>query len=161
MPSKYKNSNFQPFSLSEILEDNCDLSEYRVPDKTLMKRIGVLDICYSNSVRSCCFTKAYGRYMEGTGSIYSENSEADVKAVFDKLALLDPDSEEYFNLLKVLNFRFFTPKEICRLMGFPEYFNFPLGITKKQKYMLLGNSVNVKVVAELIKILADYFAYNF
>ena len=35
--------------------------------KTLSKRAELLDIVNPNSRKSCCFTKAYGRYAEGTG----------------------------------------------------------------------------------------------
>lgn len=62
------------------------------------------------------------------------------------------DSEGYLNCIKKLQLRFFTPTEISRLMNFPETFQFPSNITDKQKYMLLGNSVNVRVISELIKL---------
>ncbi len=38
-------------------------------------------------------------------------------------------------------------------MGFPKEFSFPDEITLKQRYRVLGNSINVRVVAELIKYL--------
>lgn len=49
--------------------------------------------------------------------------------------------------------RYFTPREICRLMCFPEEFTFPEYITDKQKYRLLGNSINIYVVSRLIFLL--------
>ena len=66
--------------------------------------------------------------------------------------------------------RFFTPTEIARLHHFPidqgrfvnaerlntleprHFFSFPENITKIQRYKLLGNSLNVSVVACLMRI---------
>lgn len=153
LPGNYSNV---PFEISSILEKDIDHKEYALPQNILQKRAKLVDVCYSNSTRSCCFTKAYGRYLEGTGSVYSTKPEEFVQAVLKELSSLDiVDSEEYLKCVQQLDFRFFTPREVCRLMSFPEYFDFPEGITRRQKYMLLGNSVNVKVVAELIKILAN------
>ncbi|KAG0051923.1 tRNA (cytosine-5-)-methyltransferase, partial [Linnemannia elongata] len=45
---------------------------------------------------------------------------------------------------------------VARLMGFPIVegkFSFPKTTTLKQRYRVLGNSINVKVVGELIKYL--------
>ena len=52
--------------------------------------------------------------------------------------------------LKSLQLRFLTPKEISRLMGFPEKFGFPPETTLRQGYKSLGNSLNVWVVAVLL-----------
>jgi len=52
-----------------------------------------------------------------------------------------------------LNLRYFTSREIARLMGFPETFVFPESSSLKQQYRLLGNSLNCKVVSALIQYL--------
>ncbi|KAF7266545.1 hypothetical protein GWI33_020054 [Rhynchophorus ferrugineus] len=122
--------------IEDILDKDEDYENYCLPDNVLKKRLNVVDICYSESEMSCCFTKAYGRYIEGTGSIFTELKEQDV---IKKLQILK------------------TFREIAKLMCFPKYFSFPSYITKKQKYMLLGNSINVTVVSYLIKLLAAYF----
>lgn len=49
--------------------------------------------------------------------------------------------------------RYFTPREVANLMSFPKDFGFPDSVTKKQRYKLLGNSLNVKVVAYLIRLM--------
>lgn len=139
------------FAISDILEETVS-TDYLLPDKILLKRAKIMDICYSYSTRSCCFTKAYGRYAEGTGSVFSEKNEKSVSEVFNSLETLKEGSEQ-LEQLKTLNLRYFTPLEVSRLMSFPEYFSFPSSLTNKQKYMLLGNSINVKVVSELIKLL--------
>lgn len=38
-------------------------------------------------------------------------------------------------------------------MGFPESFSFPESTTLKQRYRTLGNSINVRLVAELMEYL--------
>lgn len=119
----------------------------------LEKRFKIIDICSTDSTRSCCFTKAYGRYFEGTGSILSEKTEIEVEEVYMKIKNYANKSEKNLESLKMLQLRFFTPKEICRLMCFPESFNFPNSVPDKKKYAVLGNSINVKVVANLIKYL--------
>lgn len=155
LPHNYQKIYSEPFRISEIIENDTNVEEYHIPNNILQKRLSVLDICYPHSRRSCCFTKAYGRYLEGTGSVFCEENEDKVQSAMEHINNFNTDSEEFLKCVEKLRLRFFTPREICRLMGFPESFTFPEYITKKQRYMLLGNSINVKVVSELIKILAD------
>jgi tRNA (cytosine38-C5)-methyltransferase len=49
-----------------------------------------------------------------------------------------------------LKLRYFTPREIANLHGFPSTFHFPPSFSLKQCFSLLGNSLNVVVVSELI-----------
>jgi site-specific DNA-cytosine methylase len=49
--------------------------------------------------------------------------------------------------------RYFTPAEIARLHSFPESFSFPDDVTPRQCYKLLGNSLSVAVVADLLSFL--------
>lgn len=49
--------------------------------------------------------------------------------------------------------RYFTPRELLRLAGFPEGFAFPEGFTATQSYKLVGDSINVDVVAHLLRFL--------
>lgn len=141
--------------ISQFLENDIDLVPYLLSEKILKKYATILDICFSYSTRSCCFTKAYGRYIEGTGSIFTDKSNKEVDQVYQKIKLIDSDCETYVEELKKLNLRYFAPIEVAHLMSFPNNFSFP-NISNKQKYMLLGNSINVKVVSELIKLLNTY-----
>ena len=52
--------------------------------------------------------------------------------------------------LSELKLRYFTTREISNLLGFPSEFSFPEHLTLKQKYKVLGNSLNVTVVSLLI-----------
>eukprot|EP00434_Breviolum_minutum_P013883 symbB.v1.2.012243.t1/scaffold837.1/size158912/13 len=49
--------------------------------------------------------------------------------------------------------RYFTTLELLRLHGFPENFNFPERVTEHQRYKLIGDSLSVDVVAELLRYL--------
>ena len=54
--------------------------------------------------------------------------------------------------LRPLRPRFFAPREIARLHGFPETFAFPRdGPGRKKQFELLGNSLSVQVVATLLR----------
>lgn len=149
LPSEYP----IPFSLKEILQDVSD--EYLVPNR-LLKWAKVFDICYEDSNRSCCFTKSYTHYVDGTGSVFTNADRNTVKTVLEEAMKHPLGSEEYIKIVKTLKFRYFTPKEVSLLMSFPENYTFPEATTRKQCYRLLGNSVNVKVISELIKILFLY-----
>ncbi|CAJ1418334.1 unnamed protein product [Effrenium voratum] len=48
--------------------------------------------------------------------------------------------------------RYFTPQELLRIHGFPETFSFGKA-TQHQRYKLIGDSINVNVVAELMRYL--------
>ncbi|XP_023557933.1 tRNA (cytosine(38)-C(5))-methyltransferase-like isoform X3 [Octodon degus] len=76
-----------------------------------------------------------------------------IETIYKSLTSLP--EEEQITKLSMLKLRCFTPKEIANLLGFPPEFGFPKKITTKQCYCLLGNSLNVHVVAKLIKILYE------
>jgi tRNA (cytosine38-C5)-methyltransferase len=46
--------------------------------------------------------------------------------------------------------RYFTPVELLRVFGFPPDFQFPSNISIKKQYELIGNGVNVTVIARLL-----------
>ena len=140
------------YELERILEHVED-TEYLIPTKLLQKRAWLLDIKTARSNGSCCFTKAYGRYVEGTGSVYCPYSEEVIEEKFLEAGKCKQESLEVSKILEKLMLRYFTPKEVCRLMCFPEDFTFPEHVTRKQKYRLLGNSINVHVVSKLIFLL--------
>ncbi|XP_050351924.1 tRNA (cytosine(38)-C(5))-methyltransferase isoform X1 [Nymphalis io] len=142
-----------PIALEDILELNVP-ENYLVSDK-LLKRANILDICYKHSRRSCCFTKAYTHYVEGTGSVYTNATPEEVEECFKLAKTFDDKSNDFVDTIKQLKLRFFTPNEVLSLMSFSRNYKFPENITTKQCYRLLGNSVNVKVITELLKILFE------
>ncbi|KAF9564972.1 CorA metal ion transporter [Mortierella alpina] len=141
------------------------MQKYMIPDKTLLKYGKTFDIVKETTRRSCCFTKGYYHFVESTGSILQMAHELDTASVFIEAEAMKakPDStnpeEENARalaLLRTLHLRYFTENEVARLMGFPILegkFSFPDTTSLKQRYRVLGNSINVKVVAKLIQYL--------
>ncbi|XP_052584093.1 tRNA (cytosine(38)-C(5))-methyltransferase isoform X4 [Peromyscus californicus insignis] len=138
--------------LKDFLEDD-DTNQYFLPPKLLLRYALLLDIVKPTSRRSMCFTKGYGSYIEGTGSVLQTAEDVQIENIFKSLNDLPP--EEKIAKLSLLKLRYFTPREIANLQGFPPEFGFPEKITVKQRYRLLGNSLNVHVVAKLIRILCE------
>ncbi|KAJ1984415.1 hypothetical protein H4R34_000678 [Dimargaris verticillata] len=124
--------------LGPTLTDQALLTDYRVPTDLLSKRLKVMDVVHFDSTGSCCFTKGYSHYAEGTGSILHMGYK--------------PLGDQSPALNVTYDYRYFTEYEIAQLMGFPlTKFRFPDTITRKQRYRLLGNSLNVTVVAHLLR----------
>ncbi|RUS89907.1 hypothetical protein EGW08_002348 [Elysia chlorotica] len=147
--------------LSEFMEtlSHEDLSQYLLSDKELRFFV-VMDIVFPALKKSICFTKRYGHYVEGAGSVVQTST--DVKATqeasrFKSQAVALQNSqtwgEEELSLLRRLELRYFTPREVANLLCFPMNFGFPEGVSNIQKYRVLGNSLNVHVVSTLIKLM--------
>ena len=153
------NENFSPLQESiEVLNINTStrhLSEYLdcdagddnlVPDEVLAKHAKVLDIVRPDSDVSCCFTSGYHRYCEGTGSVLQTQGDL---PQFHEAYKQFGDTKDVGSLHD-LRLRYFTSSEVARLLGFPSSFSFPNTVTAKQKYKVLGNSLNVTVVSILL-----------
>ena len=114
-----------------------------VPEKLLQKESSrCFDVVQGDCCHSLCFTKAYGRYMDGTGSIFE---------LPERLA--QSESEESYGMQEFYGkVRYFTPSEVARLMGFRD-FRLALEPSELSKaralWALLGNSLNPQVVAEV------------
>ncbi|XP_077978631.1 tRNA (cytosine(38)-C(5))-methyltransferase-like [Glandiceps talaboti] len=144
--------------IREFLEDEGkDFSQYLVGEKILVRFGRLMDIVKPSCQRSCCFTKGYHHYVEGTGSVLQMNTQIDMAETFKKIFTLSDDDPNKIQLLSSLQLRYFTPREVASLMSFPHHFNFPESTSLKQRYRLLGNSLNVHVVARLLK---DYLLDN-
>ena len=134
-------------SISEfICEPQSSSSKYSVPLKYLTDYIDYRhDIVKPSSHRSTTFTKAYGsKHIIGTGS-FLQTLQLDLE--------YSPDDRV---ILPTLGLRFFTPTEIALLHDFPIQsgeFTFPDSVNDSQKYRLLGNSMNIRVVATIFKVL--------
>ncbi|XP_075935567.1 tRNA (cytosine(38)-C(5))-methyltransferase [Anarhichas minor] len=137
--------------LEPLMEVN--MEHYLLPPKTLLRYALLLDIVQPTCRRSVCFTKGYGRYVEGTGSVLQCCMETEMENVFRGLDQFSED-EKLQQLMK-LKLRYFTPREVANLMGFPQSFSFPEQITTKQQYRVLGNSLNIVVVARLLQLLVS------
>jgi len=128
-----------------------------VPDVVLWKGGEVCDVVTPQSRHSCCFTKAYGHHVEGAGSFLQQaGGAADLVAAGARyrarLAAGGPVGDEQCPLGE-LRLRYFSDREVARLLGFPPTFAFPASTARKQRYRMLGNSLSVTVVAELLRYL--------
>ncbi|KAI8326193.1 S-adenosyl-L-methionine-dependent methyltransferase [Martensiomyces pterosporus] len=124
----------------EFMEDLTDeeAAPYRLSEKLLEKHGYVHDVVTPGDRRTCCFTKGYKHYAEGTGSILQ------LEGVVGQDAMTAG------------NTRYFTPREVANLMGFPASFTLPKNTSIKQGYRLLGNSLSVSVVS----VLMDYLLHR-
>lgn len=136
-------SGFSPTTISthtlECNEHNGSdydyMNRFLIPSNLIERWGNAMDIVYTDSTRCCCFTKSYYRYVKGTGSL---------------LATVKPKPKDEALTLQDLRLRYFTPKEVANLHSFPKEFSFPEGISLRQRYALLGNSLSVAVVAPLL-----------
>ena len=148
------NTTIETKPLSCYLEQlsDAELEQYLIPEKILKKYACGFDIVQPSSTHSCCFTRAYGHYAVGTGSILQHASSEDLEKAFQDYQK-EGDSEKSVQSLQSLKLRYFSPREVANLMCFPPSFTFPPGLTLKQRYKVIGNSVNVHVVSVLLRYL--------
>ena len=110
----------------------------------VLERYGpAMDVVGPHDRRSCCFTKNYTRYFKGAGSVLAPALPAGG-------VVAEPKTLE---ALAPLTPRFFSPREIANLHGFPAAFAFPDSVSRKKRYELLGNSLSVQVLARLLTFL--------
>ncbi|KAG2458576.1 TRDMT methyltransferase, partial [Polypterus senegalus] len=137
-------------------EDGIDGTQYLLPPKVLLRYAMLMDIVTPVCRRSGCFTKGLRSKVKQkvTKEMYKRESEGlGMAAVFKSLDSLS-DEEKVRQLLQ-LRLRYFTPREIANLHGFPAHFCFPQKTTLKQRYRLLGNSLNVRLVGRLLQLMAE------
>jgi len=115
---------------------------FKAGDSKLTKTSLYEDIVTPNSEETTCFTKGYAKNFKGSGPLLLPCSPSPSKT---EISAYDITS------LQQLKIRFFTPREVANLLCFPNQFQFPPSVTTKQRYHLLGNSINVSVVAILLK----------
>ncbi len=150
--------------------ENCglpDVHPYLVPKKVLLKAWSKgLGIVSTKDKATHCFTAGYGRiYHRSTGSLLLiPGSAADFerkRAALEDLPLDRSDMTMYENQL-----RRFQPKELLKLFGFVSVdddessdhgttheFEIPASVVPslEQRYKLIGNSISVNVVTELLR----------
>uniref|UniRef100_A0A3P8VK41 tRNA aspartic acid methyltransferase 1 n=1 Tax=Cynoglossus semilaevis TaxID=244447 RepID=A0A3P8VK41_CYNSE len=104
-------------------EPEKNMEQYLLSPKTLLRYALLLDIVKPTCRRSVCFTKGYQRYVEGTGSVLQGCMSTQLESVFTDLEQCS-EEEKLQRLLK-LKLRYFTPREVGNLMGFPHSFKTP------------------------------------
>lgn len=149
-----KTARKSPLTVKSVIDESIDdFSAYLLSDEVLLKRAWLLDIVHPTSTNTICFTKAYTHYTEGTGSVYCPHSWEQLDKVFESIKSETMTAAEKLTALKTLELRYFTPAEVAKLMSFPDKFKFPNETTNRQRYRVLGNSINVALVGKLVKLL--------
>jgi tRNA (cytosine38-C5)-methyltransferase len=135
------------------LENNGDKG-LRIPEKVLQSNAAwCFDIVTPKDRRTSCFTSAYGKFVKGTGSVLYFGDAANQES----FRLVPPEEREFdqdwSNGLDLKNeMRYFSGIEMARMFDFKEGFGFPMDVTRKQQWKLLGNSLNVRVAARMCEL---------
>ncbi|XP_046766968.1 tRNA (cytosine(38)-C(5))-methyltransferase isoform X9 [Gallus gallus] len=122
MVRKHRQDNDPSIQMLEdfLEEENEEMSQYFLAPKSLVRYAFLLDIVKPTCRRSTCFTKGYGHYVEGTGSVLQTAVDVELESVFKHIENLT--EEEKLMKLSTLKLRYFTPREIANLHGFPPEF---------------------------------------
>lgn len=113
--------NPEPKHLVDFLDTKVD-ERFWIERELLGGKINGLNVVTPKSDSSICFTSSYGRWMRISGSFIQCGERI----------------------------RRFTPREILRILGFPEAFKLPTSLTDSQLWKLIGNSISVFVVQRLL-----------
>ncbi|ORY39384.1 S-adenosyl-L-methionine-dependent methyltransferase [Rhizoclosmatium globosum] len=138
--------------LSEYLEDLTDTSPYLLPANYISSRPSFrFDIVRPESLRTSTVTKSYGTKMVTRSGSFLQTQ---------KMEVVTPNFDDSASIIE-LGLRFLTPVEVARLHAFPidakesspssHKLEFPKSVSMGQQWKLLGNSLNVKVIGELMK----------
>lgn len=99
-----------------------------------------------------CFTAAYGRQLHrATGSLVFVPVKDSSPELSDREVSIKDMTQDHFVKMYSNQVRRFSPQELLRLFGFPPDFTFPPSISLPNQYKLIGNSINVSVVAKLLR----------
>jgi len=133
--------------ISDFL-DEVDLSapqhsELMVPQAVLEKPFAKgLSYVEPNDTISFCFTGHYGKVLhKSSGSLLHFPSESGLH-----IDRSDPSKAHGA-------VRFFSPKEILNMLGFPEDYQLKSDMQLRHRYKVVGNSIAVTVAADLIRML--------
>lgn len=115
-----------PRPLADFLDQEDDPAWYPAPEQVARHWQG-LDLVAPSDTRSSCFIGGYSKRFVGSGSFLKTGHGV----------------------------RRFSPTEVARLLGLPEGFHFPAGLSAEACYRLLGNSLSIPVAAWALDHLAD------
>merc|ERR1719219_2440428 len=93
----------------DVSSSNSDLEAYLVPEKNVIKYLEAVDIVDERSLKTMCFTKAYTRFMKGTGSLVN------MTPLPGQTDEQERNPERAPRKLTSYKLRFFSPEEILRL----------------------------------------------
>eukprot|EP00397_Hematodinium_sp_SG-2012_P028925 GEMP01030503.1.p1 GENE.GEMP01030503.1~~GEMP01030503.1.p1 ORF type:complete len:365 (+),score=72.63 GEMP01030503.1:114-1208(+) len=146
----------EPRRLREFLDETHDDDEdleiaQDVMEKWVIEDKGRYDLHTYDDATSACFSKGYGRFPRGYGPLIlmgSDSAEPPEKR-------LKVNGAEHFNVWrKGMRIRYVAPTEALSLMCFPPEYRLPkMGL--RESLGLIGNSLNVRVVSELLDVLLE------
>ncbi|KHN80743.1 tRNA (cytosine-5-)-methyltransferase [Toxocara canis] len=156
LPDCATSTNHLPHYIGEFVCDECDRdTRLRLDERMAARYAKGIDMVTRKSTRSSCFTKSYSLLISSSGPVLvcapeyqMENPKTD--ELIKRLSEAN-NIDERIAIVSPLRLRYFSWREMANLMGFPSSFSKPQHITQKQMYRALGNSVNVKVVAALLR----------
>ena len=150
-----------PHAIDNTSRRDSWLDPWEVDSVTLDKDASwCFDIVRTVDSRTSCFTSSYGRFIRGTGSVLYVPSVTSVESCSAGAggpdALLQPKDRTFGEdwkgrLTTSGTLRYFTPREVANLLGFPASFDFPPNIRTKKAYGMMGNSLHVGVAAKVIE----------
>ncbi|XP_051266222.1 tRNA (cytosine(38)-C(5))-methyltransferase isoform X4 [Dicentrarchus labrax] len=87
-----QNHDLSVRQIQDFLEPQMEviLEHYLLPPKTLLRYALLLDIVRPTCRRSVCFTKGYGRYVEGTGSVLQCSMETEIQNTLCQMQQSNP-----------------------------------------------------------------------
>ncbi|CAJ1442524.1 unnamed protein product [Effrenium voratum] len=110
-----------------------------------------LDLADNTSLATKTFTAAYGKPdYGGTGLSVTGPLLMQASAAQPRFQHLEPSQWQQV--------RYFSPKEVAGLMGFPAGWQLPGELPLRTQWRLLGNSINVTVVSHLVSRLLQWQA---
>ena len=168
---------FKKHTISEFIDSESN-QLLIVPDSLLEKASSVvLDVVADRSKQSLCFTGNYGRWLKGAGSVLMLDPSSVSTWDNQSRPLLNLTADRMNELTG--NIRYFSPFEISRLQGFkcdrhvpmtclthsrlvdfklddePDYKEALSDIPLRTAFKVLGNSLNPRIVAMILKMNAQ------
>ena len=136
--------------ISTFLDNTVDQTALQVPSEVSRGNAAwCFDTVTPKSRRSACFTRSYGRFIRGTGSVLYQDDSRDIHLIPPEEREFDPNWAKDMDLTKL---RYFSGLEMARLMGFSSSFSFPSNCTYRQQWKLVGNSLNVRVASKVVEL---------
>ncbi|CAL1140006.1 unnamed protein product [Cladocopium goreaui] len=142
-----------PQRVDHFLKEAHDLrmrNALQVP-KALLEKAFVegwqLDLAVGSSLVTKTFTGSYGKLAYGAEGLSMAGPlllDAEGKAPRTRFAFPKPEQWKHV--------RYFSPKEMANLMGFPDDWSLPGRLKCRTQWRLVGNSVNVAVVEEVLHV---------
>lgn len=156
-----------PPPLGDFLQTQVEIDEVEtdlgccleVPQEVMRDRLakeGRYDLHLRSDRTSACLTKVNGRLPRGFSPlVVIDEAEAGSLDQRPKMSAQGdgPGAATDHIWRPGVRVRYLSPTEQLRLLGFPASYLFPVGMSFRDRCSLLGNSLNVRVVAWLLRLL--------